>query len=186
MFDVCDEHGLTSLMLAGKKKLSMIRPLSEGPNTSRVVPLHGIGEALREATESGPPRFIFVHSASPDLEGHAEGWMSPGYIAAIHRCDGMVGELVAWVRESGLWDSTLIIITADHGGSGTTHNGEHPEDIQIPWIVSGGLGAGAELPERVMIYDTAPTVLRMLGLPIPEGLDGRPIEGLRTHPDVGR
>jgi arylsulfatase A-like enzyme len=112
--------------------------------------------------------------------------MSPAYLEAIERCDLMIGEVVAWVRESGLWDRTLIIVTADHGGFAKTHRGEHPADIAIPWIVSGGLAAGAELPPRVMIYDAAPTILRTLGLPIPEGIDGRALEGLKAYPDIAR
>ncbi len=186
VFDICDRYGLATLMLAGKKKLCMLRPLSDtGPRPSQIVPLERLSAALRDATAESTPSFIFLHSAQPDLAGHASGWMSVDYLSALTRADRVVGQVVSWVRDSDLWSRTLIIVTADHGGFDKTHNGRHPGDTVIPWITSGGLAEGADLPDKVMIYDTAPTALRMLGLPIPAGLDGRAVEGFKTYPDGG-
>ncbi|MHC4064127.1 MAG: alkaline phosphatase family protein [Planctomycetota bacterium] len=186
VLDICAEHGVPTLMLIGKRKLRMLQPRSGGPPRCRQVRLAQIGEALLEETRAIMPSFVLIHSAQPDVAGHANGWMSPAYLKAISRADRMVGQVVEWLRSAGKWERTLIIITADHGGFAKTHRGEHPADVAIPWIVSGGLARRAELPDRVHICDTAPTILRMLGLPVPSNLDGAAVEGLRTYPVSSR
>jgi hypothetical protein len=182
LFDYCDTYGLPTLMIAGKSKLRMIRPVSEGDKPSYIVPLDEVGATLKRSTENVIPSFIFIHSSEPDVTGHLLKWMSGSYLRAIARADQMVGEVVQWVHDNDLWDRTLIIISADHGGHGRTHKGEHPADLTIPWIVGGGLAVEARLEGRIDIYDTAPTILQVLGLPIPEGLDGAAVPGLACYP----
>ena len=158
-------------MIAGKKKLLTLR-------SEHIAPLEEVGPLLRRETRDDVPDFIFIHSAEPDLTGHAEGWMSPAYLRAIERTDRMVGDVVAWVRAKGLWPRTLIILTADHGGHGKTHSGDHPDDVIIPWIASGGAVRCRTLPEGLRIHDIGPTVLYALGRPVPDNLDGVPATAL--------
>ena len=69
----------------------------------------------------------------------------------------------------------MLIITSDHGGHGTTHGSSMPEDMTIPWIVSGpGVKAG-KLLTQVYTMDTAATAAYALGLSIPEEWDGVPV-----------
>jgi len=186
VFDLCAEHDLRTLMLVGKKKLDLLRPAQDSLNEFRLVDLEQVGFALREATAGAMPSLVLIHSAEPDVTGHSSGWMSPAYLKALSRDDRMIGQVVDWVRERGMWERTLILISADHGGFAKGHSGGHPADVAIPWIVSGGLAKGAKLPARVYLQDTAPTVLRMLGLPLPPNLDGRPVDGLQTYPVSSR
>jgi len=186
VFDVCAEDGLRTLMLVGKKKLVLLRPAQDKLNEFRLVELEQVGPALREATAESMPSLVLIHSAEPDLTGHDSGWMSPAYLRALSRADRMIGEVVGWIRERGMWERTLIVLTADHGGYAKGHNGWHPADVAIPWIASGGLAHGAKLPARVCIQDTAPTVLRMLGLPLSANLDGQAVDGLQTYPVSSR
>lgn len=165
VFDVLDDAGMDSLMIAGKYKMLALR-------SGHYAALDDIGHILRRETRRHTPRFVFIHSAEPDITGHEHGWMSPQYLDAIHRADRMVGEAVAWVRGRGLWDRTLILLSADHGGSGKTHKVGLESDMIIPWIASGGLARGRELPDGAQIHDIAPTVLAALGLPIPESCEG--------------
>ncbi|NJN95378.1 MAG: hypothetical protein HC875_15350 [Anaerolineales bacterium] len=73
-------------------------------------------------------------------------------------------------------DQTLLIITADHGGSGVKHGSNSPEDMTIPWLAVGpGVPAGKVLQSKIITYDTAATALYAFGLPIPENWDGRPV-----------
>jgi arylsulfatase A-like enzyme len=68
------------------------------------------------------------------------------------------------------------MITADHGGSGSSHGSDSPEDMTIPWLAVGpGVPAGITLQGKIVVYDTAATALYALGLPIPEEWDGRPV-----------
>ena len=77
---------------------------------------------------------------------------------------------------------TLLIITADHGGKGDTHKGDHPYVTTIPWLAVGEqMKQGYAIQEQVNIYDTAPTVLKALGIKQPENIDGNVIEEIFIH-----
>ena len=76
---------------------------------------------------------------------------------------------------NGLRDSTLIIVSSDHGGHDTTHGYDVPEDMTIPWIVSGPGVQSLELTSSVQTMDTAATAAYALGLSIPDEWDGIPV-----------
>ena len=58
-----------------------------------------------------------------------------------------------------MYQSTLIIVTSDHGGHETHHGTDLPEDMTIPWIAWGaGVRRGHALTNRVTLPDTAATI----------------------------
>ena len=59
--------------------------------------------------------FYFIHFAEVDTSGHAYGENSKEYNDALISCDYWLGKIVACLKESGMYDDTLIYITADHG-----------------------------------------------------------------------
>lgn len=119
---------------------------------------------------------LFVHLLGVDNAGHGDGWMSPGYLQAVSDVDRHVGTILDALAAEGLVDSTLVILTADHGGHDHGHGSSAPEDMTIPWVVAGpGVAAGRTLTSSVHIYDTAATALWVLGLPIPDGMAGQPV-----------
>jgi arylsulfatase A-like enzyme len=90
--------------------------------------------------------------------------------------DGLIGEILAALEGGGYLDSTLLIITADHGGHYFGHGDDSLVDRTIPWLAVGpGVPQGITLTSAVNIYDTAATALYALELPIPETWDGQPI-----------
>jgi hypothetical protein len=114
-----------------------------------------------------------IHIVDPDQEGHLSGWMSIPYLEAVRRSDEYVGRIARVVDEMAE-SETIVIILADHGGLGLTHSDVVPEVTQIPWIAFGhGVPQGLEIVGVVSAHDTAPTVLRMLDLPIPASMEGK-------------
>ncbi|MBW2066920.1 MAG: alkaline phosphatase family protein [Deltaproteobacteria bacterium] len=59
--------------------------------------------------------FFFIHFAEPDHSGHRHGENSPGYTEAIKSDDEWTGRIIAKLKELGLYDNTLVYVTADHG-----------------------------------------------------------------------
>jgi arylsulfatase A-like enzyme len=107
--------------------------------------------------------------------GHEHGWLSPEQLSVAFRADEALGMILAELDARGLRDETLIIISADHGGSGTSHGSDFPEDMTIPWIASGpGIQPG-RLTTPVNTMDTAATAAFVLDLPIPDEWDGVPV-----------
>ncbi len=122
------------------------------------------------------PAFLFVHVADPDDMGHAHGWMSEPYMRVMAGVPGLIDRLQRAFGEAGVVGRTLLIVTSDHGGHDRTHGTTRWEDMTIPWMAFGSaVRAGIVLERRVVVYDTAATVLAALGMPVPEGWRGRPV-----------
>lgn len=135
-------------------------------------------QVLARLTPDGPD-VIFVHLRDPDSNGHRFGWMSAPYLEAVTRIDGQIGQIVAALDADTTRDSYLIV-TADHGGTGLNHFLNVEEDRRIPWIIIGpDILAGRTLDTPISIADTTPTVLWLLGVTPPDGLDGRTLTELR-------
>jgi hypothetical protein len=90
--------------------------------------------------------------------------------------DQLLGELLDGLQAIGMLDSTLVIVTSDHGGVGTRHGGESMEVLEIPWLVRGPrIKRGKQVTDPVDTYDTAATAAFALGLDRPYAWIGRPV-----------
>ncbi|MEM7307817.1 MAG: sulfatase [Planctomycetota bacterium] len=106
------------------------------------------------------------------------------YAAEVAYTDAQFGALVAGLRELGLYDRMLLVVTADHGEEFGEHGRfEHgktlyEEQLRVPLIVKlpGARAGGTErgVAEHV---DVLPTVLGELGLALPRGVAGRDLFG---------
>jgi len=122
------------------------------------------------------PTLTFIHLDHVDHAGHGHGWGSPEYVQAVEEADGYVGAVVEAVGRAGMADSTIIIVTSDHGGKGTGHGGATMEEIEIPWIIAGpGVAAGHEITVPVDTYQTAATIAYVLGVETPSAWIATPV-----------
>jgi arylsulfatase A-like enzyme len=175
LFDVAHENGLQTVMYVGKEKL---RQITEPSSTDVFVYVNDRDLVLTDRLIADFPQdfgVLFVHFPLVDGMGHEYGWMSPEQLSVAYRADEALGNLLAELDARGLRDDTLIIVTADHGGHDTTHGSSLPEDMTIPWIVSGPGVQPKVLTTQVHTMDTAATAAFMLGLPIPPEWDGVPV-----------
>lgn len=130
--------------------------------------------------ESFKPNFLFVHLPSVDTVGHDKGWGSPEQLAQIAKTDAHVGEILAALDRAGIRESTVVIISADHGGQGLSHGPDDPRSRYIPWIVNGpGVRKGVDLTQQVELdlrtEDTCATACWLLGIALPANFDGKPV-----------
>lgn len=103
------------------------------------------------------------------------------YDAEVRFADEIVGGLIAAIDRMGRLDSTLVIVTSDHGEGlmerGVLQHGVHlhRELLHVPLVMRfpGRAKAGTRRPDRVRIVDIVPTVLDWIGLPQPEQVQGR-------------
>lgn len=116
------------------------------------------------------PTVVFVHLDAVDYAGHATGFGPdlPDYIAAIEGVDALVGQMEAAIdaresRESECW---ATVVVTDHGGTGTVHGGQTPEERTIPLIVGGDGLEGESLDAGPGHAAVPPTVLAYLGLEV--------------------
>lgn len=124
------------------------------------------------------------------------------YDGEILWTDHVIGRLLAKLKAAGLDDNTIIAVTADHGDEffehdGFTHrNTLHEEVVRTPLIIRGPAGGqlpgerslppGTRVKEQAAVYDVAPTLLALAGLPpfpVAEGRSLLPaVHGRRVRP----
>ena len=134
-----------------------------------------VARAIRFIKERKPD-LTFVHLDHVDHAGHESGHGTPQYYEAVGIADRFIGNIINALRQAGMLDSTIVIVTADHGGVGKKHGGETLAELEIPWIIAGpGVRPGHELKEPVNTYDTAATVLYVLGVKQPAAWIAKPV-----------
>jgi len=101
------------------------------------------------------------------------------YDGCINYTDQQLERLFAWLRQSGLAENTIIIITADHGEEFLEHGGVYhgetlyQELLHIPLIITGpGVDTGLTDASPCGLFDIFPTCTALLDLPCPSPLEG--------------
>ena len=193
LFDLAHTYGLRTVIVTGKEKL---RQLTE-PGSTDFFGFIDTTDKFKDITTIenmaiGQIRegfgLMLMHFPDGDLAGHEYGWMSKQQLREYKKDDDSFGLLLDVMKDSNMYEGTLIIITSDHGGHDSTHGTTMPEDMTIPWIVNGPRIIPGALQTQVYTMDTAATAAFGLGLPIPPEWDGipvyeafgMPVDGLRS------
>jgi hypothetical protein len=180
IFDLAQAADLRTVMVVAKEKLRQVTEPASTDYFSFIDKTDKIEDSttvLRLALNQINAGFglMFVHFAEGDIEGHKNGWMSRAQLGVYGREDRGLGSMIQTLKDKGMYETTLIIVTSDHGGHDLTHGSDLPEDMTIPWIISGPRIVAGELTAQVHIMDTAATAAFALGLPIPNDWDGIPV-----------
>jgi hypothetical protein len=146
--EVHDAGGRTAVF-AAKTKFSLFER-SWGDAIDRITIIQGDRRLTRAAARDirrHTRAFRLVHLAAADLAGHAHGFMSPPYLAAVRATDRRLGRIVAAIRDRRATQRTVLIVTADHGGRGVSHDDQSKlANFRVPFIVWGArVARGADL-----------------------------------------
>lgn len=127
--------------------------------------------------EEKKPLLGFMHLDLVDDAGHEHGHGSEEYYQAVTKADSLIGEVIAAVKKAGIEESTLFIVTADHGGVGYGHGGATIEEMEIATIYSGkGVKKGYKVKQPVVTFDLAATIAFALKIVPPYVWTGRPVK----------
>jgi phosphopentomutase len=177
LFSLAHEAGLSTAMVVGKPKFEHL--VIPGSVDDYIYAGFTDSQVVKEAVqviEAGLPDLLFIHLPDVDSAGHLSGWMSSDQLEAIALTDHQVGKVVSALEAGGELETSLLIITADHGGHERLHGSDLPEDMTIPWLAVGpGIPAGLTIAGEIISYDTAATALYALGVPVPPEWDGEPV-----------
>ena len=104
------------------------------------------------------------------------------YRNALHSGDASLGTLIDGLRARGLDHKTLWIVLGDHGEAFGQHEGNYghtfqlyEENVHVPLLIAepGLIAHQIRTRQVISLIDTAPTVLDLAGLRIPENYQGR-------------
>jgi len=159
----------------------------------------GDAEAYRAAHPFNGPAMDFRQISQmvegfPDLAATPENtaMMRALYLALTTEVDHHFGRIISHLKSTGQYEDTIIIVTADHGEMLGDHHAwgkMHYFDaaFRIPLVirVPGRGTAGTHLSAPTESIDVTPTILDLLGLEVPDSMDGRSlaplIDGKRPH-----
>lgn len=158
-------------------------PDPHGPNTVRAP-----YDSMYRNTRIRPPLTFSRTTKNPNWApakgrngaGQFRAELMAKYFGMVRCIDDNVARLLDRLDELGLSETTAIVITADHGDlcyeHGRLNKGiPYEASAKIPMIVKmpGRIPAGTVVQQALGTVDFAPTILSLLGHPIPEATQGR-------------
>nr|MDA3823729.1 sulfatase [Bacteroidales bacterium] len=156
--------------------------------TTHESKLHFTEEQMRNTPTITPIDPTTTFPKHPDTELFA--YTNAYYRDKIIQMDKEVGEVVKELEEEGLLESTIIFYYGDHGGVLPGSKGYiYESGLHVPFVVYipekyqklTGYKKGSRADEFVSFIDFGPTVLKLAGAEIPEGIDGSPFMGVKAQ-----
>jgi arylsulfatase A-like enzyme/Tfp pilus assembly protein PilF len=130
------------------------------------------------------PFFLWVHLYDAHFPyvppaPYAGRYAGRPYDGEIAFDDAQVGRLIAFLKDMGVFEGAVLVVTGDHG-EGLGEHGEkthgffvYNSTLHVPLIVKIP-GAGTRtIAKEASLVDVMPTVLQALQLPIPLSVQGR-------------
>jgi arylsulfatase A-like enzyme len=128
-----------------------------------------------------------VDAGTLKLSAEDLAYVNARYDAGITYADGFIGALLARLDELHLSTNTIVVFASEHGeelgdrgsfdrfGRGSLYE----ETVRVPLIVRDPRRPGGlRITAPAQLADVMPTVLDLLGLPAPEGVQGASLAGL--------
>ncbi len=147
-------------------------------------------KANNQNNKNGTRFFTWIHLYDPHTpydppSPYKEKYPRQPYRGEVEYLDWQLGLFFEFLKQQGLYDTTLIIMAADHGESLGEH-GEHTHGyfiyeptVHVPLIIRAPFKFPvSRITNTVELIDIAPTILDALGIAIPVSYQGQSLLGL--------
>jgi len=145
------------------------------------------------ADKGGKPRFTLPPNYKPENDPYADAWgrfknsraresllkTMRCYYAMIANLDWNFGRLMKAIDADGIRDNTIVVFTADHGEmmgaqGRRAKNIFYEEAVRVPFLLRWPAKVPADLTTDTCLNtpDIMPTLLTMMGLPVPKKVEG--------------
>jgi uncharacterized sulfatase len=158
--------------------------------------MNAAGYSGSDVQYHAPEQFMALYRnrelpARPNVPDGYGAAAAPGYFAGCTAVDFEFGRILEYLREAGLEDNTLVVYTSDHGEMLGSHGlmqkfTWYEESVAVPFIARwpGRLPANRHTPALLGSPDHLPTLLALLGVDLPEGVEGRDLSACLLDPEV--
>ncbi len=138
--------------------------------------------------------FLFLHYYDPHddyspPEPFRSRFATDPYSGEVAFADEQVGKVVAELKTLGLYDSTLVVVTGDHGEMLEEHGERthgffiYQSALRVPLVIRPpGLSSPRVVSEWASLVDIVPTVASLLGITPPPRTQGRDLSPLWNDP----
>ncbi len=187
------------LRLIRERYLSQVKHVANYYQPAEVVTDRGLSWVAEYG--EGSPFFMFLHYMDPHDPYFTHPWNGEAlarvanpnpdpkeadryraaYDGEIVYLDGQLGRLLDGLKARGIYDKTMIVLTADHGEEFCEHGGWwhgqtlYDEQLGVPLLVKAPRAGAAGIVSNAMVgsVDIAPTILAAAGLAAPDAMVGR-------------
>ena len=129
---------------------------------------------------------LFRGDGEPGAEDPAVLEARDHYDREIRIVDDELKRLFAAIDAAGLAESTVVVVTSDHGEEFAEHGGYqhggavYEESVRVPllFIGPGRIAGSQRFAAPVSLVDVAPTLLELAGVPAPGSIDGTSLVGV--------
>jgi arylsulfatase A-like enzyme/Flp pilus assembly protein TadD len=148
-------------------------------------------------THPSRPYFVWIHLYDPHdpyepPPPFSQTYKDHLYDGEIAYADSALASFLVYLKKQGRYENSVIVVVGDHGeGLGEHHEDTHgiflyDSTTHVPLIVKlpGRRYAGKVVAAQVRTTDILPTVLDLLKLPVPDGLDGESLKPYFTDPQA--
>lgn len=157
--------------LPGEKRVLINSPKVATYDLQPEMSAYELAESTVKEIQSGEHDVIILNFANPDMVGHS-GMLEPT-IKAVEAVDECLGKVLDAIHAAG----GVALVTADHGNAETVRNTDDSPNTAhttspVPFIITN---KSLSLREGGILADIAPTILDILGIPLPAEMTGTSI-----------
>lgn len=154
----------------------------EGPYYPSPEPWAGmfsdrIDSVLRAGSMEEFGRLWEQHQGSLEPRDHA--YVKATYAEGIRHADALVADFIGFLERRGMLEDILVIVWSDHGEGlfdhdGWSHGQLYDHTLRVPLLMKlpGWNAGGQRVRSVVSSIDIAPTILQLVGGPVPPRMDG--------------
>jgi arylsulfatase A-like enzyme len=170
-------------MIAGARRPFFLFIHIHEPHESKVMP------SLSMLAQRLVSQFVDKRNTEPEIYKHYDSALQPEvdlykaeYEASVRAVDAALGGFLSFLRRQSWFDEAMIIITGDHGDSferGYFYHGEelYENSTWVPLVIRfPGQKSGARVSGLTQTIDIAPTILKTLGVIIPDWMHGQALD----------
>lgn len=157
---------------AGEKRILIPSPKVATYDLQPEMSAYQVTDELVQAIKSGAYDVLICNYANGDMVGHTGVFAAA--VKAVEALDVCIGRLYEAVRVAG----GEMLITADHGNveqmadpaTGQAHTAHTCELVPFVYV-----GRPAHVRDGGILSDVAPTLLTLMGIPVPPEMTGQPL-----------
>ena len=168
---------------------------------SHIEPHHQNDRGHYEGPEGSRERFRnFVLPGDLKALGGNSAEEYPDYLGQCASLDRNLGRLTAKLREKGLYNSTVILFTSDHGSHFRTRNRDahlcggddykrscHDSCLHVPLVIAGGPYRGGRTVDALVSTASLPkTILALAGVDVGDAMIGENLLDVVENRNPGR
>jgi len=157
---------------AGEERMLVASPKVATYDLQPEMSAYEVTDKLCAALNTGEFELVVLNYANPDMVGHT-GIMSAA-VAAIEAIDTCMEKTVTTAMNNGY----TVLVIADHGNAdimvqpdGSPHTAHTL--AKVPLVIAGH--PGSPTPDHGVLADVAPTLLKIMGIPQPPEMTGKPL-----------